>query len=264
MDSKIRKLVELYGQASKHSNYQILPEELARFIPQEQLCVKSRYEKERMDYIRAKLDLNGVSFFDIGCNCGYFSFELIKAGAKQGDLYEGNSVHAEFVETAAKALGMEEKLNVHNEYFAFAENTGPVYDVGLLLNVLHHVGDDYGNVKNTGDAKDHILKELAQTASYTDRLIFQLGFNWMGDRGRCLFETGTKEEMINWLKEGTRNHWIVKETGIAVRREEGIVYEDLNSGNIKRMDELGEFLNRPIFILERKSDAASGEERVNR
>ena len=256
MDSKIKKLVELYEQASKHSNYQILPPELAQYIPEGNLHVKSRYEKERMDYIQKKLELGGAVFCDIGCNCGYFSFACMKAGAGAGDLYEGNPAHAEFVKTAAEVLGLSEVLTVHNEYFTFEENTGRRYDVGLLLNVLHHVGDDYGKVQNMADAKEHILEELARMASYTGKLVFQLGFNWMGDRNRCLFETGTKEEMINWLKEGIKGYWDIEFTGIAVRRDGRVVYEDRNADNSRRMDELGEFLNRPIFILRRSGDAA--------
>lgn len=41
--------------------------------------------------------------------------------------------------------------------------------------------------------------------------------------------------------------------GIAQRSEGGLIeYIELNDENIKRDDSLGEFLNRPIFVLKSK------------
>ena len=40
---------------------------------------------------------------------------------------------------------------------------------------------------------------------------------------------------------------------IAEKTEDGLNYSDLNDRNIGRIDELGEFLNRPLFIMKSKS-----------
>jgi len=250
---RIKELVRLYEQTSKHSNYQILPSQLQELIPSEQIHVKTRYEKERMSYIKKKIDWKDSCFCDIGCNCGFFSFEALELGAKKGTLYEGNQVHADFVKLAAKILNVESQITVHNDYFSFEWNTAEKYDVVLLLNVLHHIGDDYGNVKSIDNAKDYILKMLKCMTSYTNKLIVQLGFNWMGNRTLGLFKGGTKEEMIRWIKEGTKDNWVISSIGIACEDDGKICYRDLNEDNVKRNDEMGEFLNRPIFIMDNVS-----------
>ncbi len=250
VDEKIMELIALYEQTSKHSNYQTLPPQLQNVIPEGKLHTRTRYEKERMDYITKKLDLRNAVFCDIGCNCGYFSFEALRMGAEKGVLYEGNQAHAEFVKIASEILNCEERLTVIPEYFTFGQNEAAAYDVGFLLNVLHHVGDDYGTVKSMEDAKRHILKELNSMASCIKKLVFQMGFNWMGDRNQCLFADGTKEEMIRWLEKGSEGVWSIGAIGVAVQTEDGVSYRDLNEENIARMDELGEFLNRPVFIME--------------
>ena len=43
--------------------------------------------------------------------------------------------------------------------------------------------------------------------------------------------------------------WAVQAIGIAERHDGRVVYRDLDARNIDRDDSLGEFLNRPLFIL---------------
>ena len=86
-------------------------------------------------------------------------------------------------------------------------------------------------------------------AQKTNFLIFQLGFNWKGDTKQCLFEHGTKSEMIQFIKDGIKGFWEIIEIGVAEKKDGVVTYEPLNVFNVKRNDTLGEFLNRPIFIL---------------
>ena len=125
------------------------------------------------------------------------------------------------------------------------------YDLVLLLNVLHHVGDDYGDKELLmGKAKENIIKQLNSLAKIAGTLVFQMGFNWKGNIQQCLFENGTKEEMISFIKEGTKDYWRILKIGIAELKNGTIEYCDLSKENICRWDHLGEFLNRPIFIME--------------
>lgn len=250
MDSKLLKLITLYNETSKHSNYQILPSDLKNVLPMNELEIHSRYEEERLRYIIRNVDIKDKSFCDIGANCGFFSFEMIKNGACKGELYEGNQAHAEFLRIAAEYLNLENKIKVYNQYYSFC-NDKKYYDFVLLLNVLHHVGDDYGKSGTINDAKNNILCSINAMANVTDILVLQLGYNWMGDRQRCLFETGTKREMIEWLRSGVADVWSVQKIGVAEGNRTTAVYNDINIYNIERNDELGEFLNRPIFILKR-------------
>ena len=80
-------------------------------------------------------------------------------------------------------------------------------------------------------------------------MVFQLGFNWKGNRNLGLFENGSKVELIDFIAEGVKNYWTIEKIGIAEAANNSIEYCDLNDNNIIRNDKIGEFLNRPIFIL---------------
>lgn len=251
MGIEAEKLKKLYSLRSKHSNYQMLPKRLSGIIEANQLEIKSRYERERFNFILEHVDLADKVCLDIGGNAGFFTLELIDNSAQKVDYYEGNSAHAEFVASAIKLLGWKDRVKVNNTYFLFEEvKTETNYDVTLLLNILHHVGDDYDNRKmSMTHAKEKIIKQLNSLAAMTDILIFQLGFNWKGNKNLCLFTNGTKQEMIDYIKAGTSNYWEITKIGVAESREGIISYFDLNEENVKRCDDLGEFLNRPIFIM---------------
>lgn len=250
MDQKQEQLKALFSRNSKHSNYQIMPQCLKPFLNDTDIQVKSRYEKERLDYILNQINPADKSILDIGGNSGYFSFELLDRGAKHVDYFEGNTTHAEFVKVASELLHFSDRINIFNEYYDFAEKSQTHYDIILLLNVLHHVGDDYGD-KNLSliKAKQRIIESLNLIAHNTTLLIFQLGFCWKGNRELSLLENGTKEEMIDFIKAGTKINWSIEEVAIPEFENGEIVYKTINEKNIKRDDSMGEFLNRPLFIM---------------
>lgn len=247
------ELVQYYSRKSKHSNYQILPKILEPLLGKSDIMTNSRYERERLDYFLKHVDFDSATVIDIGGNSGYFTFEMLQAGAKSVRLYEGNKEHCDFVDLAAKVLQMD-GLTVTNAYFPFDGNMTETYDIALLLNVLHHVGDDYdSNVLDVSRAKENITEQLKSMTTVAKTLIFQLGFNWQGNRNQGLFRGGTKREMIDYVEHAVAGSWTVKAVGIAVRKGNAIAYEELNEGNLERDDTLGEFLNRPIFIMESNS-----------
>lgn len=249
--SLINELKELYAKNSKHSNYQILPNLLLNILSNDNIEVRSRFEKERMDYFKDKINFTDKSVIDIGGNSGYFSFETLDAGAKSVHHFEGHKEHSEFVALAAKAIELESKVEVTNDYFLFDEkHTSRKYDIVLLLNVLHHLGDDYGdNSLNIEKAKEGIINQLNNMSYCTDHIIFQMGYCWQGNTSKLLFENGTKSEMIDFVTSGIEDNWVVEHIGIAESIENVITYKPPNEDNLKRDDSLGEFLNRPIFIL---------------
>lgn len=250
MDYK-SQLLKLYREVSKHSNYQILPTALKEIIGENEIEVKSRYEKERLDYITSKVDFNGKSVLDIGGNTGYFTFELLGLGAKHVCHYEGNKQHSEFVDLSAKALGVSENIKTINDYYNF-EGTGEKYDIALIFNVIHHLGDDYDAEKDIESAKKKMIVQLNNMAKVTNTAIFQMGFNWQGDVSKPLFKNGTKKEMIDFIKSGIEGFWDINSIGIAEKYDDDKVeYKPLTEKNIARNDTLGEFLNRPIFILKK-------------
>ena len=252
--NEIEELIKLYSEEGKHTQYQILPTRLQKYFGN-RIDTHSRYESERLTYILDKIDVNSKTILDIGGNTGYFSFELLSHGAKSIDYYEGNKNHAKFTYLASKILGEENKIVVTDEYYNFQEGNNKKYDVILLLNVLHHVGDDYGdNNLSLENAKNEIIDSLQKISTQTTFLVFQLGFNWKGNRNLCLFEKGTKKEMLDFIQSGVKGYWDIINIGIPVKYSGKIIYTDLDDTNIQRNDELGEFLNRPLIIMKSKAN----------
>ncbi len=250
MDKIFLQLRKLYSEISKHSNYQILPKKLNEIIGNDKIKVQTRHEKERLAYIFNNINMENKSILDIGGNSGYFTFEMIENGAKNVRYYEGNKTHCEFVKIASEVLKVEDKIKITNNYFNFDDLDNSKYDIVLLLNVLHHIGDDYGNsALNLEEAKNKIIRHINNIAKISNFLAFQLGFNWKGNKNLGLFENGTKRELIDFIKKGTDSNWEIIKIGAAQSFNGEIEYVDLNEDNIERDDSLGEFLNRPIFIM---------------
>ena len=242
---------ELYMESSKHSNYQILPSNLKGLVDDSMLNIQSRYEKERLEYMLNNVNPEGKSVLDIGGNIGFFTFETVNKGAAKVDYYEGNTTHAEFVKKAVDELKLNDKIDVYPEYFLF-EGSMKKYDIAYLLNVVHHFGDDFGNEESLENAKKAMLKCINYMAGISKVMLFQMGFNWCGDRNRCLWANGTKKEMEEFIENGTSKYWNIVKIGVAVKKGDVIIYEDMNDINNERNDSLGEFLNRPIFIMKSK------------
>jgi len=251
--SRLKQLIEQYSAASKHSNYQILAPQLESLIPQDDLETRSRHEQERFSVIRDSIDLDGKTVLDIGGNTGYFTFEALGSGANV-TYFEGNQSHADFVATAGEMLNVQHRLDVRDQYYLFDGTNQGNFDVVFLLNVLHHVGDDYGDTRiSIEKALQSIIDSLLGMTSVTRKLVFQLGFNWKGDIGQPLFAGGTKREMIDFLQERLGDAYDFDRILVADAIDGRIVYEDVNDDNVQRKDELGEFLNRPLMILTPKT-----------
>lgn len=246
------RLVNLYAHVSKHSQYQILAAPLRELISTSALKIRSRYENERMRFILDNVPFKGASLADIGGNTGFFTIELIARGARSAVYFEGNHEHREFFEEALNVLGWTDRITVTPNYLQFDEDIEKIdVDICLLLNVMHHVGDDYGaSVNSLNSAKSSITQSLISLSGHARILVFQLGFNWKGDVRHPLFTNGTKQEMIDFIQSRTEGYWKIRRIGIAERCPPGIIYRQANLGNIARNDALGEFLNRPLFIME--------------
>lgn len=246
----LRAILDRHSRGEKHIGYHILPERfnaLLQVTEQENRYMFS--ERERFAYFQSKVDFRGKRVIDIGCNIGYFLFSILDAGASHVIGYEGKRSCGEFLEGAIKLMGCPEQFDFHNTYCQFGPDLGD-HDVGLLLNVLHHMGDDYGSpFIDKAEARQNMLHQLNVLSPQIGTLIFQMGFNWKGDRNNCLFNHGTKAEMIDFISDGTQGYWSVDHIGIASRQGSVLRYEALNDTNVNRDDSLGEFLNRPIFIL---------------
>lgn len=252
MKSTKNKLLELYLKSSKHSQYQYLTNELDNLLDSNCKITKSRFEIQRLNYIKSKVETKDKRILDIGGNTGYFSIELTKNTNKLTYI-EGNKNHTEFVKLASNYLKLTKKINIINDYYNFNKLDKQKYDIVLLLNVLHHIGDDFDNKEiSINKAKKTIIKYINSFHLKTDILILQIGYNWKGNINNKLFKKGTKKEVIKFIENGTKKYWNIQSIGIATNNK-NIEYKDLDNKNINREDSLGEFLNRPIFILKLKN-----------
>lgn len=244
-------LLACYHEAGKHANYQVLAPDVAALLEGRAIQVKTRWEKERMACISQTLPLAGKRILDIGGNTGFFSFEALRLGAKSVRYVEGTPAHARFVQLAAQALHCGKKLEIENTYYDFAAHSPQRFDIVFLLNVLHHVGDDYGDPNVSKEkAKQTMLTQLNAMATQASWMVFQLGFNWKGNRLLPLFREGTKSEQIAFIRQGVTGCWHVQSVFVPVKHDGKVVYEPLDDTNIQRDDSLGEFLNRPLFFLQ--------------
>jgi hypothetical protein len=203
-----------------------------------------------MRFIENTIDLKNKTIVDIGGNTGFFSFASLEAKADKVILVEGNSSHAEFVSTANSLLGYKNLLVLH-QYFDFESTMfkKPV-DVILLMNILHHYGDDFGNNSSSKKVvKEKIIEYINNLASQTTYLVLQIGFCWKGNRNELLFDSGEKKEMIEFIMKGTLGKWEMVKTGIAELINNHTEYLPLSEKNLQRNNQIGEFRNRPIFIL---------------
>lgn len=245
---KIERLEQLYKNKSRHSQYQILASNVEPLFSYEK-PKKSKYEKERWDYIISNVNVEGMRILDIGGNTGFFTFESCNnRRPKAVDFYEGNKEHAEFVELASSILELDGVIKVYPEYFLF-DKQNEVWDIVYFLNVIHHIGFDFEKDVTVDTVKNRMLEHINEMAKYSKRMVFQMGFNWYGNIDKCLFEHGTKKDVEDYIISGTKNYWRVEKIGIAEKVGNNFVYKDMNEENNMRVDSYGEFLNRPLFIM---------------
>lgn len=245
-------LVDLYQKNSKHSGYQILPKALKSFIHQDVKQFISRFEQERLDWVTSQISFSGKRVVDIGGNTGFFTFEAMDLGAEEVIYIEGNANHAQFVSKAKELLGLN--IQVKNKYFDFQTDLENDHvDVVLLFNVIHHLGDDFGDQSSS---KEEALEKMKEAINYfsdkTNLMVLQMGFCWKGDRNELLFKDGTKSEMIDFVKSAVDGNWVIQSIGVPEEIGGLTEYKELSTENIQRNDSLGEFRNRPIFILKSK------------
>lgn len=248
-------LKDLYLQRSKHASYQLVHPLIAPHMPDIAGLPAGKLEVERQAYFDRSLPLLGARVLDIGANTGYFSFGALQSGASHVTCYEGNAEHAAFVTRGAEMASLSRKLTMNACYFDFLQSFAQPFDVTYCLNVLHHLGDDFGDAGLDMDAaRTQMLACLNRMASLTRTLMLQLGFNWKGDIRCALFEGGEKAALIDFVAQGSADHWLIEE--VTVPHPVTRVYEPISADNLPRNNQIGEFMNRPLFKLRSRVLAA--------
>lgn len=240
-------LCELLEVTTKHSGYQELHRALDAVMEGGRISGKA--ESSRWEYMRAVMSFEGRRVLDIGANTGFFSLSAaIEGGASSVLACEGSPYHAEFLERAVARLGLSDRVRVDNRYYDFFNSADLHAEIALCLNVLHHLGDDFGDQALTlADARRQMVRALGGLASRFRWMWFQVGYNWKGDRRQPLFDRGLKNEQIALVAEAAAEAWSVDRIGIF--NPGSGRYEDANDALLARFDEVGEFMNRPLFLM---------------
>jgi len=83
-------------------------------------------------------DLRGVSVLDIGCNAGFYSFELAKRGALV-DAFDVDEHYLAQAIWAARQLGLDGRVNFERRHLYDLARSDRCWDIVLFLGVFYHL-----------------------------------------------------------------------------------------------------------------------------
>ncbi|HTS22019.1 MAG TPA: hypothetical protein VMN79_09420 [Casimicrobiaceae bacterium] len=266
------ELRALYGDASKHSGYQSIPDFVSAALGySESIDEGWRGDKPRLAYLRTVREpLDGELWGDFGANTGFFTLSMAHAYPKtRFAAIEPNPNHAEFIQRVAGYFGLGNVEVIPRAIGLRELRELPKFDFLLHMNVLHHAGHDFDNdlVHTLPQFPDYALRYLNALRSHADGMLFQIGSNWGGSKQQPLI--GVREDFAkrrlftSWLEDAG---WRIEATAYPRKeRDKGIAYHDiaplgdevaeqdaqaLNSS--RGMNELdvfpGEFYRRPLFL----------------
>ena len=83
-------------------------------------------------------DLSGVSVLDIGCNAGFYTFELAKRGATV-DAVDIDAHYLNQAVWAARQLGLEDRIHFERKHLYDLSRSERRWDLVLFLGVFYHL-----------------------------------------------------------------------------------------------------------------------------
>jgi tRNA (mo5U34)-methyltransferase len=84
------------------------------------------------------LDLRGATVLDVGCNAGFYSFELAKRGAEVTAI-DSDEHYLRQARWAARAFGFEDRIRFHKRQLYELGGIERTWDIVLFLGVLYHL-----------------------------------------------------------------------------------------------------------------------------
>lgn len=278
-----QQLRQLYGDNSKHANYQNVPTFVRDALGyQESIDESWRGDTARYAYLLHELKLQpGQTVADIGANTGFFVHSLAHSHPEcRFVAYESHPNHVDFIRLVADAFALSNVAVADRPVDLAAIDELPVFDVLIHLNVLHHAGHDFdaGLVSGPQEMEQYAAAYLRQLASKGSLLVFQIGYNWGGDKSQPIVDPHDQRAMVAWLHRVLqRSGWQIERLAFATRAGRGeIVYQNLPAsliglepgslqGSAALQEALqvyhleqfkGEFYRRPLVICRSSQPAA--------
>jgi len=219
-----RSLEELYAETSKHAQYQTLPDVLAdRLDIQFEVNEAWRGDRPRYPLIKGFVAEGPArSLIDFGANTGFFSLSL--AADVPGSIVtacELNPTHARIIGLLAEVGGYtpfhvtEQPVDLrHADAFGH-------FDVALHLNILHHAGHDFdkADVPDRDAFMAYGQDYLRRFRATADRMVFQMGYNWGGNKELPLIAKEDQAGKVRFTTELLGGAgWDVQGIGLAKRQ----------------------------------------------
>jgi SAM-dependent methyltransferase len=211
-------------------------------------------DKERAAFMFDHQSSAGKSVLDIGANQGYMSIEAALRGARRVDAFESNAVDGAFLSQLSQRFVALQAVSAQTLNYEFEQDNNGRWDQVICLNVLHHVGRYFdGHVQDLSEAKTLMAEYLRRLLTPCGAVWLQLGFNWQGNTHQPMFMQGTKQEMTAFVRQMVGQH--AKISTIGIYNPERQAYDEVTEGDWEhplwqRIDGLGEFANRPLYLIE--------------
>ncbi|MGC3983327.1 MAG: class I SAM-dependent methyltransferase [Pseudorhodoferax sp.] len=212
-------LLDLWHSTGKHGVYQQLPAFLVRdFGVTAPVDERWRGDRTRLDYLRTRIDFHGLRVVDIGANTGFFSLTLAHDDAAQVTAVEPDPANSAFLRAVAQHYGLGQMQTSSTPVTLDTVAALPASDLVLLLNVLHHAGDDFDrrHVPEPGALAAYMTEYLSRLARTTERMVFQLGYNWCGNKATPVFP-GVREPyaMLDYLEPVMQGAgWVIESAAL--------------------------------------------------
>lgn len=211
-------------------------------------------DKERAAFMFDHKSSAGKNVLDIGANQGYMSIEAALRGAQCVDAFESNAVDGAFLSKASQLFPALQAVSAQTLNYEFENENNGQWQYVICLNVLHHIGryfDDH--VHAMTEAKILMADHLRRLLTPGGVVWLQLGFNWQGNRLQPMFTHGTKQEMTVFVNDMLGQHARISAVGIYNPHSQAydeVSYGDWQHPLWQRIDGLGEFANRPLYLIE--------------
>jgi hypothetical protein len=234
------QLLALLQEGSKHGSYQMLPPCVASLeegLPRS--SGTSRWDDRRYEWFERAMDLPLAdrTVLDIGANIGYFSLRLAGEHSASVLSYEPHAPHARAIAFLRGFCGLDpDRVRIEPRGVGLRDIPSlPKASLIVLLNVLQHAGQDFDAdlVPSIAHWRRYAVEYLHALRGRAPRLFFQLGYTWLGSRGKLCKDADIIDFTLSLVTEAG---WRVGRCGLIRRLRDRPVYEDcpVSAGSANR------------------------------